>query len=150
MTWETRELVVRLVLAAVMLASGVLLWWSGRAAAAGKLKYHHFSGIRIASTLASEEAWRAGHIRAASATLCAAAGSFLGAVSALLPVHLPFAVGGVAVMSVVVLLLVMWGSRVAHRAATEVAQPRDDAPPLPLDEPAPQPVKLLDDDTLRR
>ncbi|MDO5093351.1 MAG: SdpI family protein [Propionibacteriaceae bacterium] len=150
MNWETRELVVRLVLAAAMLASGVLLWWSGRAAAAGKLKRNHFSGIRIASTLASEDAWRAGNLRAAPTTLCAAVGSFLGVVSALLPVQLPFAVGGVAAMSLVVLLLVMWGSRVAHRAATKVAQLSGDEPFLPPDEAAPQRAQLIDDDTLRR
>ncbi len=39
----------------------------GRVAAAGRLPRNLFAGIRIPSTLRSDEAWRAGHLAAASA-----------------------------------------------------------------------------------
>src|ERR1700678_2578058 len=47
--------------------SGVVMIALGRAAAVGRLPRNLFAGIRIPSTLRSDEAWRAGHLAAASA-----------------------------------------------------------------------------------
>jgi uncharacterized membrane protein len=46
--------------------SGVIAVAVGRTAAAGRLPKNPFVGIRIPSTLRSDEAWRAGHRAAAS------------------------------------------------------------------------------------
>ncbi len=47
--------------------SGVVMVALGRAAATGRLPRNLFAGIRIPSTLRSDEAWRVGHLAAASA-----------------------------------------------------------------------------------
>ena len=47
--------------------SGVVMVALGRVAATGRLPRNLFAGIRIPSTLRSDEAWRAGHLAAASA-----------------------------------------------------------------------------------
>jgi uncharacterized membrane protein len=46
---------------------GVVMVVLGRASATGRLPRNPFAGIRIPSTLRSDEAWRAGHLAAASA-----------------------------------------------------------------------------------
>ena len=58
------EWIARAVLFAVMVGGGVLLIWTANAAASGRLKRNQLAGIRIASTMASEEAWLAAHVRA--------------------------------------------------------------------------------------
>jgi uncharacterized membrane protein len=50
--------------------SGIIAVAVGRAAAAGRLPRNPFVGIRIPSTLRSDEAWRSGH-RAAASSLTA-------------------------------------------------------------------------------
>lgn len=47
--------------------SGAVMVALGRAAARGRLPRNLFVGIRIPSTLRSDQAWRAGHLAAASA-----------------------------------------------------------------------------------
>ncbi|MGD0220336.1 MAG: SdpI family protein [Acidimicrobiales bacterium] len=47
--------------------SGVIMVALGRGAAAGRLPRNLFAGIRLPSTLRSDEAWHAGHLAAASA-----------------------------------------------------------------------------------
>ena len=50
-----------LVLAAVLLGSGVVMTWIGRKAQRGTLKRNAWAGIRTKSTTASDEAWEAAH-----------------------------------------------------------------------------------------
>ena len=45
----TEELLARVVLSAVMLGTGSLLWWMARAAASGRLKRNAYAGIRTGS-----------------------------------------------------------------------------------------------------
>jgi hypothetical protein len=53
---------------------GLVMVVLGRAAGAGRLPRNLFAGIRIPSTLRSDEAWRAGHLAAASAITVAGIG----------------------------------------------------------------------------
>ena len=60
--------------------SGVIVVVLGRMAAAGRLPRNIFAGIRIPSTLHSDEAWYAGHQAAASALTVAGCGPVVVAV----------------------------------------------------------------------
>jgi hypothetical protein len=59
---------------------GVVVVGLGRMAAAGRLPRNLFAGIRLPSTLRSDEAWRAGHRTAASALTAAGFGPVVVAV----------------------------------------------------------------------
>jgi uncharacterized membrane protein len=59
---------------------GVIVVVLGRMAATGRLPRNIFAGIRIPSTLRSDEAWRAGHRAAASALTTAGFGPIVVAV----------------------------------------------------------------------
>ncbi|MGD0439648.1 MAG: SdpI family protein [Acidimicrobiales bacterium] len=60
--------------------SGVIMVVLGRMAATGRLPRNLFAGIRIPSTLRSDEGWDAGHQAAASALTAAGCGPVLVAV----------------------------------------------------------------------
>ncbi len=119
------DLVARIVLCVVMLGSGVLLVWMARATASGRLKRNQLAGIRIPSTMSSDEAWLAAHVRAKRPTMFAGFASMASAVFALLPVSVPLVVTGVSVGCVVMLGLVLYGARVGSRAAQQVTATRD-------------------------
>lgn len=59
--------------------SGVIILVLGRLSAAGRLPRNPLAGIRIPSTLRSDEAWRAGHRAAASALTAAGVGPVVAA-----------------------------------------------------------------------
>ena len=62
--------------------SGLVVVALGRLAAAGKLPRNLFAGIRIPSTLSSDEAWQAGHQAAVSALTVAGLGPVMTALIA--------------------------------------------------------------------
>lgn len=57
--------------------SGVIVMVVGRMAARGRLPRNPFAGIRLPSTMRSDEAWRAGHEAAASALMIAGVGPII-------------------------------------------------------------------------
>ncbi|WP_298042447.1 SdpI family protein [uncultured Citricoccus sp.] len=118
------ELVSRIVLFVVMVGSGVLLWWMARAAASGRLKRNQFVGIRLPSTMASEEAWLAAHIRAKRPTTLAGCAAMVSGLVALLPVPMPVVVISVLVGCGAILGFTLHGARVGTRAAAEVPHRR--------------------------
>jgi hypothetical protein len=60
--------------------AGLVVIGLGRMAATGRLPRNLFAGIRIPSTLRSDEAWRAGHQAAAAALTAAGVGPVVAAV----------------------------------------------------------------------
>jgi len=115
------DLPVRIVLLVVMVGSGVLLIWMARATAAGRLKRNSIAGIRIPSTMASDEAWLAAHVRAKRPTVLAGVVSIASGLVALLPVSAPVLAIAIIAGCVVMLGFVLYGARVGSRAATEVS-----------------------------
>ncbi|GAB2986346.1 SdpI family protein [Frigoribacterium salinisoli] len=121
------ELLLRIVLFAVMAGSGLLLVWMARATASGRLGRNAIAGIRIPSTLASDEAWLAAHRRAERPTvLVGVAGIVGGLVAALLPLPTPVLVGILFAWCAVMLVVVLYAARVGSRAALRATQASDD------------------------
>lgn len=112
---------MRILLFAVLLGSGVLLLWMARAAASGRLTRNPFAGIRVPSTMVSDEAWLAAHVRAERPTMLAGLASIASGLVALLPVPTPVLAIGIVAGSVVTLALVLYGARVGTRAAVEAS-----------------------------
>lgn len=114
------DMIARLVLLVVMAVAGVLLIWSARAAASGRLKRNQIAGIRTSQTLSSDAAWQTAHVRAERPTVIAGVVSVATGLVAPLPVQVE--VVGVAVLigATVMLALVLYGARVGHRAAGQV------------------------------
>lgn len=113
----TEEQIGRLVIALVMLGTGLLLAWMARAAAAGRLKRNALAGIRTPSTMVSDEAWLAAHQRAERPTLWAAACSATVGLICVLPVSEAVALTAVLAGSAVILGFVVYGAVVGGRAA---------------------------------
>jgi uncharacterized membrane protein len=105
-----------------MVGAGVLLICMANAAASGRLKRNQLAGIRIASTMASDEAWLAAHVRARRATVFAGVISVLGGAFALVPVPMPVATIGVLVAAIGTLGFVLYGARVGSVAARNVSE----------------------------
>ncbi len=112
--------IVSLVMFAVMAGAGLSLMWIARSAASGKLKRNAVAGIRTRKTMASEEAWRAAHVRAKTPTLIAGIVSLLGGVAALLPIGVGAMMTAVMVATGITFVLVIYGAVVGGRAADEV------------------------------
>lgn len=117
------DLVARVVLFIGMLGAGVALVWMAHATASGRLGRNQFAGIRIPSTMASDEAWLAAHRRAKRPTLAAGYVAAASGVLAILPVPLPVVVGGALAGCVVMLGCVLYGARVGRQAALDAAPP---------------------------
>lgn len=107
----------RAVLVVVMVGTGWLLIWMARAAADGRLRRNQWAGIRIPSTMASDEAWLAGHRAAEAPTRWAGWVAIVSGLLALFPIPLEAVALGVGVACLVLLALVLHGARLAGRAA---------------------------------
>ena len=121
------DLLLRIVLFVVMAGSGLLLVWMARATASGRLGRNMIAGIRIPSTMASDEAWLAAHRRAERPmVLAGVAGTVGGPVAALLPLPTPVLVGVLFCWCAVMLVAVLYAARVGSRAALRATQASDD------------------------
>ena len=112
--------ILGLVMFAVMAGAGLMLIWMARAAASGKLKRNSIAGIRTSKTMASEEAWRAAHVRTKTFTMVAGAVSLIGGVIALLPIGIGPMMFAVMVATGITFGLVTYAAIIGGRAADEV------------------------------
>lgn len=113
--------IARIALGTVMVLSGSALIWMARAAASGRLKRNDFAGIRIRSTMVSEEAWLAAHVRAKGPTLLAGFSALASGALALLPQPMPLLAVTVVAGCFAMLGFVAYGAWVGARAAREVS-----------------------------
>jgi len=120
------DLGVRIVLLVVMVAAGILILWTARAAATGRLKRNPLAGIRIPSTTAGDDAWLAAHVRARRATTCAGISSVASGLVALLPLPAPLLAVAVLAGCGAMLGFALYGARVGRRAAEQVSRRSDD------------------------
>lgn len=116
------ELGTRLVLGVVMIVAGLLLIWMARAAATGRLRRNRFAGLRIPSTMASDEAWLAAHIRAQGLIIAAGIVSLVYGLSAFLPVSIMVVTLGALVACLVMLGLMVYATVVGGQVAKLVAE----------------------------
>ena len=112
--------ILGLVMFAVMAGAGLMLIWMARAAASGTLKRNSIAGLRTSKTMASEEAWRAAHVRTKTLTMIAGAVSLIGGVVALLPIGLGPMMFAVMVAPGITFGLVTYTAIIGGRAADEV------------------------------
>ncbi|WP_243226802.1 SdpI family protein [Microbacterium sp. CIAB417] len=119
------DLAVRIVLLVLMVGAGILIIWMARATASGRLMRNAVAGIRVPSTMASEEAWLAAHIRAKRPTTFGGVASIASGLVALLPVPETMLAASVLVGCGVMLAFVLYGARVGSRAAAEVSASSD-------------------------
>lgn len=122
----SETMITAVVLSAVMMISGVVLIWMARAAASGRLKRNQLAGIRTQKTMASEEAWRAAHVRAKTPTIAAAVVSLVVGAALLLPMGTTPMITIVAVASAVIFGLVAYGAVIGGRAADAVTHGTDE------------------------
>lgn len=119
------ELVLRIVLFVVMAGSGLLLVWMARATASGRLGRNMVAGIRIPSTMASDEAWLAAHRRAERPTVVAGVAALAsGVLAGLLPLPAP-ALVVIVLVGCGAMLGFLYGARVGSRAALAATQASD-------------------------
>lgn len=111
---------VRIVLSIVMAASGLLVMWMAQAAASGQLKRNDIAGIRTPSTMASDVAWLAAHIRSKRATMTAGILSLVSGLAVLFPLPGPVMIAVVLGGCPALLGFVLYGARVGIRAAKAV------------------------------
>ncbi|QJW35120.1 SdpI family protein [Cellulosimicrobium protaetiae] len=78
----TADTIADVALLLVLAGAGILLVWCARATASGRIGRNQLAGIRTATTLASDEAWRTAH--RAARPLSEAAGWVLVAASPVL------------------------------------------------------------------
>jgi uncharacterized protein YjeT (DUF2065 family) len=106
----------------ILIAAGALFLWLARLSRAGRLPRNGLVGIRIPSTLASDEAWQAGHLAAAPLTR-AIGGVWLGAgvvllfVAAESPAASILTGGSTAAVLVLVLLAALVADRATRRSS---------------------------------
>lgn len=119
------DLPIRIVVCVALVGSGILMVWMARAAASGRLKRNQIAGIRIPSTLASDEAWRVAHVRAKRASILAGVAAMVSGLCVLLPV--PEVTMAIIVLAGCAAMLgfVFYGARVGSRAARSLTEPRD-------------------------
>ena len=105
-----------------MVSTGIVLLWVAQATADGRVRRNQLVGIRLASTMASDEAWLAAHRTAKRPTQAAGWCSILCVLPALLPTPMVFVVGAVLAGGVVIFSLVLYGAVVGRRAARSLAK----------------------------
>lgn len=113
---------VRIVLSIVMAASGLLVIWMAQAAASGQLKRNDIAGIRTPSTMASDLAWLAAHVRSKRATMTAGILSLVSGLAVLFPLPGPVMIAVVLGGCAALLGFVLYGARVGVRAAKAVGE----------------------------
>jgi len=119
------DLGVRIVLLVAMVGSGILLIWMAHAAASGRLKRNPIAGIRVPSTMVSDEAWLAAHVRAKRATTFAGIASVASGLVAIVPVPAPILAAVALAGCGAMLGFVLYGAHVGSRAAVEVSNRSD-------------------------
>lgn len=119
---------VRIVLAIVMAGSGLLTMWMAQAAASGQLKRNDIAGIRTPSTMSSDVAWLAAHVRSKRATMTAGILALVTGLVVMIPMPNPVMIGVVLAGCAALLGFVLYGARVGIRAAKAVGEkPRGSA-----------------------
>ena len=105
------------------MGSGGLLVWMAGAAASGRLGRNSIAGIRLASTMSSDEAWLVAHQRAKRPTQSAGWAAIASSLPAVLPVAMPVVAGSVIIGAVAMLAFVLYAAAVGSRAARALADP---------------------------
>lgn len=120
----TEFLIARIVLAVLLVGTGVLLLWLARATVSGRVRRNQVAGIRTPATLASDEAWLAAHRRAEGPTRAGGFASILTGLGVLVPGEEWAVIVIIGVGSLVMLGLVLYGAKVGTDAARELGAPR--------------------------
>lgn len=111
------EYLDRIALVIVLVGSGLLLMWIAVATASGRLGRNHLAGIRIPSTMKSDEAWVAAHKRSRPHVFGAGVVALAAGIVSLLPLSGRTIAVIVLVAAILMVALVVRGAFVGGRAA---------------------------------
>lgn len=114
------EAIVRVVLFATMVGSGILMLWMAQAAASGRLGRNQLAGIRLPVTMASDNAWLAVHVAAKRPTQWAGWCSIASAVPSVLPVPMAIVLASILIGATGMLTFALYGASVGSRAARDL------------------------------
>lgn len=118
----TADILVRALLVVVMVGGGAAVIGTTRAAASGRLRRNGWSGIRLPSTLASEEAWAAAHRAGRMPMELSGWALLLGAIAPAVSAAMVTITLGVLSAAAAALGLMLWGAALGVRAARAVAK----------------------------
>mgnify|MGYP000863459571 FL=1 len=120
--------VTRIIMAGGMVMCGWILILLGRLARTGKYGRDDTAGIRTANTLASEDAWRVGHIRASSAIQVAGVVFCLSAAWVVIPYFSYYTVSiGFYLIAISAFAVTRYAIFVADRAAAKLLREKVEA-----------------------
>lgn len=120
--------VPRIIMAGGMIMCGWILIFLGRLARTGKYGRDDAAGIRTANTLASEEAWRVGHIRASRAIQVAGVVFYISAAWVVIPYFSYYTASiGFCLIAISAFAVIGYAIFVADRAAAELLREKAEA-----------------------
>ena len=110
---------LRVALCLTFTIAGVLIVWTARAAASGRLGRNPYAGIRTPTTMASDAAWTAAHRAGRPLTEIGGWLSILTGLGALAPMPEPMLTALVGVGAACLLVFALTGAWIGVRAARE-------------------------------
>jgi hypothetical protein len=111
-----------------MIMCGWILIFLGRLARTGKYGRDDAAGIRTANTLASEEAWKVGHIRASRAIQVAGVVFYISAAWVVIPYFSYYTASiGFCLIAISAFAVIGYAIFVADRAAAELLREKAEA-----------------------
>ncbi len=114
------DILIRVLLIVLPVASGSAIVWSARATASGRIKRNWAVGIRVTASMTSEEAWLACHIRAQRPMIAGGIAMMMAGLAGFLPLPLSVATTALGIGALAMLVCVSYAGVVGVRAAKAI------------------------------
>ncbi len=114
------DTLVRTLIIVLPILSGNAISWTAQAVATGRIKRNWFIGIRFPSTMKSEDAWLACHVRARRALTTGGFAMIIVGVAGFIPLPLPASLTILAAGALTMIACIIVAAVVGVRAANRV------------------------------